>query len=121
MRRMDWREDLGGMIKRDRAVGVIVIGPCRRRFRHGDRLRARRAVEVSPADRDPSHDVRAIPLPAARMLRALKLTPDPGAQDDPSRHVAYTWTIRAPIPGGCAGPSPRPSKLGVVITLECSP
>jgi len=55
---------------------------------------------------------------------SVTLTPDPGAPDDPSRHLAHTWTIRAPLPGGCADPNPstpRPNKLGIGMTLECSP
>lgn len=55
---------------------------------------------------------------------SVKLTPDSSAPDDPSRHLAHTWTIRAPVSGGCLDPnppSPRPNKLGVAMTLECSP
>lgn len=51
----------------------------------------------------------------------LSLRPLPGAADDPSHHLAHTWTIRAPLPGGCADTTPRPDKLGVTMTLECSP
>jgi hypothetical protein len=51
----------------------------------------------------------------------VSLAPHAGAQDDPSFHLAHTWTIRAPLPGGCADSSQRPDKLGVVMTLECSP
>ena len=43
------------------------------------------------------------------------------AADDSSRHMAHTWTIRAPLPGGCAASTPRPTKLGVEMTLECQP
>jgi len=52
---------------------------------------------------------------------SVTLTSDPSAPDDPSRHLAHTWTIRAPVPGGCADSHPRPNKLGVAMTLECSP
>lgn len=40
---------------------------------------------------------------------------------DPSRHMAHTWTLRAPLAGGCAATTPRPTKLGVEMTLECAP
>jgi hypothetical protein len=45
----------------------------------------------------------------------------PSTADDPSRHMKHTWTIRAPLPGGCAASNPRPAKLGVEMTLECQP
>ena len=50
-----------------------------------------------------------------------ELTLPPPAADDPSRHMAHTWTIRAPLPDGCAASTPRPTKLGVLMTLECLP
>jgi hypothetical protein len=118
---MDWCEDLGGgMIQRDRAVGVLGSG----HVVAGSGM----AIDCGLAALSKYSQLigirlmtcAAIPLPAARML--LRPEADPGgAPDDPSRHLGYTWTIRAPIPGGCAGPSPPPSKLGVVMTLECSP
>jgi hypothetical protein len=55
--------------------------------------------------------------PGARVA----VTPDPSAPDDPSRHLSHTWTIRQSVPGGCANSTSRPDKLGVLLTLECSP
>jgi hypothetical protein len=52
---------------------------------------------------------------------SVTLTSDPSAPDDPSRRLAHTWTIRAPLPGGCADSHSRPNKLGVAMKLECSP
>jgi hypothetical protein len=52
---------------------------------------------------------------------SVTLAADPGAPDDPSRHLPHTWTIRAPLPDGCAATTQRPNKLGVVMTLECLP
>jgi hypothetical protein len=51
----------------------------------------------------------------------VTLAPPPDAPADPSRHLPFTWTLRAPVSGGCAASTSRPNKLGVEMTLECQP